>query len=358
MINYIFKRIGLLVVTIFFAMLVVYLIQATFGRNPFTQDGAITPPRGQNLSDLISKQLTENGFDRAPIVRFFIYFSGLFHGNLGRVYVAQLRIPGSIFEPLRWTLLITFPSFVISAIFGVTLGTISAYKKGKLVDRVINGVTTFISAIPTVVFVPLTVVFAYKYVGLPYSFINPRPEAGVGFDRTLLSLITPIFVFTITSLSGYTVITRNQMVQVLTSNQVLIARTKGLSPFEVFKKHVLRNASLPIMDTILRSFFSLLYGTVFLERFFGVPGSASAILDAQQSGEINVIMFVLLFFGTLSLGVSILVDVILTIFDPRVRLGRKSRWSVRFKMGLGSLRRWGFFPKKTLPSLKVNKIKG
>ncbi|WP_391591623.1 Oligopeptide ABC transporter, permease protein OppB [[Mycoplasma] cavipharyngis] len=343
MVNYLFKRIVLLFFTLFFSMMIVYLVQSNFGPNPFTQEGAVNPERGTNINDLIRQLIEENGFNKPAIVQFFNYLKGLiFEGNLGKVYVSNLQLPNSLFEPLQWTLLVTFPTFILSVVIGVILGTVSAYYAGRTLDRIITSITTFLSSIPSIVIAPLALLLFYRSFGLPLSFILPRPDAGIGIDATLLSLITPIFVLTITSLSGYILVTRNQMLNVLTSNYVLIAKTKGLSAKTIFFKYVLRNASLPLSSIILSSFIGLLSGTIILERFFGIPGSADPALDAALKGEINIIMFNVLFFGGLSLGISILIDVLFTILDPRIKIATKGKWYQRFIIVVNSLKRNNF----------------
>lgn len=320
MTKYILKRFGLLLLTIFAITFIVYLIQVIFGVQPFTS-ARLEPPRGESLVDFINRLRLENGLLDNPVERYFKWMGGVFTGNFGKVYQGTIKIPQDLFLPLRWTLLISFPTFVLSTLIGIFFGTLAAYNRGKAVDSILTSITTFFSSIPAIVIAPLGLIFFYRAFGLPLEFQVPDPNRGISFGVTILSLITPIFVLTITSLSGYTVLVRNQLVQVLTSNHVLIAKSKGLSTTRIFFNHVLRNASLPLFATIIPSFIGLLSGTIILERFFGVPGSAGIAISAVTNGEINVIMFNLLFFSGLSLLVSIFVDVMFAVLNPLIKLG-------------------------------------
>lgn len=321
MFTYVLKRIGLAFLTFVAIVFIIYLLQASYGRNPLGVQGenaAQSKTGTVDNTELIAKYW----LDRAPILRFFKWVGELFSGSLGPVYRNDLNIelPKTFFESFRWTILITIPAFILSTIFGIALGTLAAYKRAKLIDTSIVVSTSVIAAIPTFIIAPLSLIIAYKYLGLPIEFVVPDVERGIGWDKTILSLFAPIFIFTITGMSGYAVYTRNQMINILTSNQVLIAKSKGLSGFTLFRKHVLRNASIPLMAFIIPSYIGLLGGSIVLERFFGVPGSAQVLISAQRNGEINVVMFSVIFYSSLTLLTNILVDILYTVLDPQIKL--------------------------------------
>jgi oligopeptide transport system permease protein len=140
----------------------------------------------------------------------------------------------------------------------------------------------------------------------------------VGLLLSLKSLMLPILTVTLASLAAYTILMRNQITTILTSNQVLIAKGKGLSSVDIFFKHILRNISIPIISFMLPSFVVLLAGNVVIEQFFNVPGSSSVIIHAFPNGEINIIMFSIIFYASISLMIQILLDFLYIVIDPRI----------------------------------------
>ncbi|MGZ9414286.1 ABC transporter permease [Mycoplasma sp. 5370] len=327
MFEYFFKRLGLAIITFFIIIFIVYLLQASFGKSPFTeqslQDAAkrLNPTGDENLK-IDPKSFY--GFDKDPVTRFVLWFKDFFTGNAGIIYSDtsdySQNIPKLFFEPLRWTIAVSLPAFVLSVIIGISLGVIAAYNRGKWIDSAITTFVTLFVALPAFVIAPIIVLITSK-AGLPFEFKDPRD---VPVDITIASLITPIIVFTLSSLAGYTIFVRNQVVTVLTSNQVLIAKSKGLSKWNIFKKHVLRNASVILVGSILFSYIGLLSGSIILEKFFRIPGSSSIIVNYTEQGEINVIMFSLVFFTSLSMVTLIFVDMSYAWMDPRIKIANSN----------------------------------
>ncbi|UVD81684.1 ABC transporter permease [Mycoplasma iguanae] len=342
MTKYFSKRLLLSIVTLFIILFVVYTMQAQFGKNPILISEYDSKVFSQ--SD-IQQKLNEGGFNLPPITRFFNYLGQIFIGNFGATYGNQIepvRLPETFNSRLKWTLLISVPSFVFSSIIGIFLGILSAYKRGKLLDTSVVSVTTIISGLPSYIIAPIITLLMIQWFNLPVTFQAPDPLRHIGFDITILSVIIPILIFTILSISRYTLIVRNQMIAVLTSNQVLIAKAKGLSQGQIFRKHVFRNASLPLMAALIPSYIDLLSGSIILESYFGIPGSASIFFNSAQFGEIDVIMFNVLFFTGLTLLSKILVDISFAALDPRIKISSSNPNSIFKKVKYLFLRKKNF----------------
>ncbi len=310
MLRYIFKRIILAILTLIILVTLVYFLIASFAKNPFA---------GGDPDNVIN-QVKIHGLDKPVIIRFGKYIQDVFNGSFGEIYVPKggesRNIPLFFFLPLRYTLLITIPAVIFSLILGIGLGVIAGYKRGTWVEGLINIFVMFFVGLPSFVLAPIAIMIAINSNG----FILPsfqRPE-DVGWLITLKSLFLPILIVTLVSLAAYTILTRNQMVSILTSNQVLIAKSKGLSSVDIFFKYILRNISIPILSFIFPSFLALLAGNIVIEQFFNVPGSSSVIIQAFPSGEINVVMFSIIFYTSLSLISQIILDITYLFIDPRI----------------------------------------
>lgn len=321
--KYLFKRLFLALVTFIAIYIIVYLLIATFSPNPFDNIQGNGSQRGDEAAK-IAKLKEQFGFNLSPIARLWNYTKDVFHGNFGAIYKNsandQQAIPNLFFGPLRYTILVSLPSFLISATLGIILGTIAAYRRDRLEDATITGVSTFFVAIPSFVLAPFVIIIAIK-LGLPFEFKDPSIY---GIGVTAASLIPPIFVFSITSIAGYVFLVRNQIITVLSSDYVLIAKAKGLSRSQIFFKYVLKNATIPLVRSLIFSYIILLSGSIVLEQFFRIPGSSSILVNAAFDGEVNISMFSIIFFTSLSLIVDIIGDLAYVFMDPRITFGTNS----------------------------------
>ena len=319
MVRYIIKRILLALVSLFILLTLVYLLVASFSKNPFT---ATSPDGAEQLAQA-------NGLKDPILVRYAHYLKDFFTFNFGKIYVPEGidYIPTMFFLPLRWTLLITVPSFIISLVIGVFLGILAGYKRGTWVDTTINLFVVIFIGLPSFVIAPIMLLIANKSHGLIISeFLLPETN---GWWMTIKSTILPIVTITLGSLAGYTILVRNQIVSTLTSNHVLIARSKGLTQWEIFWKHVIRNIMIPLISYVVPSFIILLSGNVIIEQFFRVPGTSSVIIQAFPNGEINVVMFSIFFFSALAMLGQIILDISYIFIDPKIKYFEQGRisWS-------------------------------
>ncbi|WP_406617237.1 ABC transporter permease [Mycoplasmopsis adleri] len=321
--KYLWKRIALAVLTLFIILIFSYTLIVSFITNPFEiklQD----PSLSKELREVYRIKARE--YDATPvIVKLVNYFKGFFQGNFGDIMFPAngtdaRTIPELFFKPLKYSLLVSLPAFVISAVLGITLGVFAGYKRGTLWDSIINIFVFVFIAIPSFIIAPFFIDLFAK-AGFRETFVAVGSETGHGpatpWD-SFVSVIPAILVITLGSLAVYTLYARNQTVTVLTSNYILIAKTKGLSGTQIFFKYVFRNISIPLIAIVLPSYIGLLSGSIILERFWSIPGSSSVIASAFPNGEINIVMFNIFFFTALSLFTEILVDISFVILDPRI----------------------------------------
>ncbi|MXR05775.1 ABC transporter permease [Mesomycoplasma flocculare] len=317
--RYFFKRVFLAFLTFLAIYIIVFILLASFSPDPFSdllESSSKGVDQAKKLADLRAKYY----FDKPAIIRLAYYTADIFQGNFGTIYKTGQdgEIPNLFFGPLRYTILVSLPSFFISALIGIILGTIAAYRRGRLEDAAITGISTFFVAVPSFVLAPFVVLIAIK-IGLPFEF---KDATTYGFWTSFASLIPPIFVFSITSIAGYVFLVRNQIVSVLSSEYVLIAKAKGLSKSDIFFKYVLKNASIPLVRSLIFSYIILLSGSIVLEQFFRIPGSSSILVTAAFEGEVNISMFSIIFFTSLSLIVDIIGDLSYVFMDPRISFGQ------------------------------------
>ncbi|MEA4162387.1 ABC transporter permease [Mycoplasma sp. 4404] len=363
MLKYLFKRIGFAIVTLFIIIMVVYLMVAHFSDNPFAKKAL--EQAGENNSSAVNagemKRLFENSvkyhlipdnliyenvktewfnMKLNPVIRFGYWVGDLFSNpsnpfgypfNNSLLENADVKtIPEYFFKYLKYSIIITLPAFLISSLIGITLGIVSGYKRGTVADASINFFALVFIALPSFVIAPIiiSILFSMNFPPNFINFNNPAEVEAYGVGKMILSWLPPILVIVLGSLSGYITYTRNQVITVLTSNYILIAKSKGLSKREIFFKYVLRNISIPLAAILIPSYIPLLSGGIVIETYWGVPGTSQVITQAFPNGEINIIMFSTVFFTSLSLFTTILVDISFAFLDPRIKYSASNPYSV------------------------------
>ena len=319
MTKYILKRILLLILTLIVIITVVFFLLQLIKGYPVAIETELDKAKDENARKAILASFNQTG---NSFTAFWQYVKGLFHGNFGTYYGDQSKtIPHMFFKPMKYTMMIVGPAFLIGTVFGTVFGFISGYKRGKWQDITVNIVATFFVSVPSFVLATFLLLFGNK-VGLPIDFVGAEK-----LGKTLLATVLPILIISITSFSTLTYYIRNEVVTVLTSDFITIARAKGLSETQILFKHVIKNVSLPFITIVLPSFITIIFGSMIIEMFFNVPGSASVFATAVNNKEKDVIMFSTVFFTALSLLIQLLVDVLYVTFDKRISLGKSSRLS-------------------------------
>ncbi|VEU58582.1 ABC transporter permease [Mycoplasmopsis gallinacea] len=361
MFKYLSQRILLAILTLIIIVLVVYLSVAIFAENPFVRQLTVSAGDKKALTESQIRDLFEKSkafhltpanlefaehkkdwiyFKVSPFVRLGYWFKDIFNKEypFGNVFDQNVfsgsnakNIPDLFFKYIKFSIIITLPSFIISAILGIALGIVAGYKRGTTFDIFVNFFSLVFIALPSFIVAPIFISILLNF-NIPPIFQNPSNEEvikAMGWGKIILSWLPPIFIIVLGSLSGYISYARNQVVTVLTSNYVLIAKSKGLSRSEIFFKYVLRNISIPLAALIIPSYIGLLSGGIVIETYWQVPGTSKVLSQAFPTGEINLIMFSTFFFTTLGLFTTILVDVVYTILDPRIKYGTTSKYNLR-----------------------------
>ena len=223
------------------------------------------------------------------------------------------------------TLLINIYSLLFSVPIGILFGVFAALKKNKWQDQVIStGVMLFIS-VPSFVYAFLVqYIFAFKAGWLP-AIASSLSDAGGSYLSPIMtkSLILPVLSLSFGTIAGLTRSTRAELTEALTSDYMLLARTKGLTKSQAIFKHALKNAMVPILPGIISSFVGILSGSFIIEQIFAVPGVGSLYIKSISLRDYDVFVFVTAFYTFIGLAANILIDLSYGFLDPRVRMGSR-----------------------------------
>jgi peptide/nickel transport system permease protein len=204
-------------------------------------------------------------------------------------------------------------------VLGLSTGVFAARKRGTPADKAIVSTSLFINAIPFYLLLLLAYLYLVQALGIfpATGYFSPASE---GLLKYVGGMLLPWLMIGIGFATQYARFSRGSMVDTLNEDFVRTARAKGLSEKRVVLKHGLRAAIVPIVTIFGLDFAGLLAGTVFTEKIFGIQGLGLAALDAVQRTDLPIISATVLIGATLIIVANIVVDVLYSVIDPRVRL--------------------------------------
>lgn len=257
------------------------------------------------------------GLDRPFIVRFGEWFWRILHGDLGTSIFTNLPVTHMIAQRIEPTASLMVLTLIISLVCAVPMGVVAAWKHGTIIDRAVMmlAVTGFSTPVFVIGYV-LAYVFALQLDWLPVQGFTPISEGVVPFLR---SLILPSVALGLIYMALIARITRAAMLDVLSQDYVRTAKAKGVGQLGVLFVHALKNAAVPIVTIVGIGFAALIGGAVVTESVFAIPGLGRLTVDAILRRDYPVIQGVVLLFSFAYVVVNLVVDLLYTVFDPRIR---------------------------------------
>ena len=232
--------------------------------------------------------------------------------NTAAIIVIGSRMPVSI----RLNIL----SVIFSVPLGIALGIVAALNKNKPTDNIISTAVMIFISIPGFVLITFSLlVFSYNTHWLPTQWPQPTDPT----KMTVLGYIIPVFVLSFGSICGYCRSVRAELCEVMESEYLLLARTKGLTKKQAIIRHALRNAMVPIVPSILAEFIGILGGSMILEQLYGIPGIGKLFVTALNNKDYNVLFVDMALFTTIGLVFGVFLDLSYGFIDPRIRMGAK-----------------------------------
>ena len=228
-------------------------------------------------------------------------------------------------ETLPNTFVLAVSAIIIAIILGIILGVISALFKDKLLDKIIQIFSTLGMSIPSffsaILFAWFFVYVLHKYTNLEMT--GSHYELDDFGEKNVIqwkNLILPAVVLGIRPLAVIIQLMRNSLLEVFNQDYIRTARAKGLSEYQVIKKHAVKNALNPVVTAISGWFASMLAGAVFVEYVFGWNGLGKEIVNALNTLDLPVIMGSVLIIALMFIIINIFVDIIYAWLDPKVKL--------------------------------------
>ncbi|MBL4994939.1 peptide ABC transporter permease [Enterococcus xinjiangensis] len=308
-IKYVLKRVFFMIITLWLIATITFFLMQLLPGTPYTNQERLSP----ETIEMLNKQV---GLDKPVIVQYGIYLSNLLQGDFGISFqfknqpVAHL-LAGRIGPSLQLGL----QAIIFGTVLGTILGTISAMKQNTWADTSSTLVAILGRSIPNFVFaVLLQYIFAIKLQVLPIAKWD-------GFVYTIL----PTIALAMSPLADSARFIRTEMVEVLHSDYVELAKAKGLSRWEIAFKHGLRNSLIPLMTLLGPLAIALMTGSLVVENIFAIPGIGEQFVKSITTNDYPTIMAVTILYSFMLIFVILIVDLLYGLVDPRIRVSEGSR---------------------------------
>ncbi|MCZ8103548.1 MAG: ABC transporter permease [Burkholderiales bacterium] len=306
--RFVARRMIQLVPVIFGIVLIVFLFVRLIPGDPASiMLGAYATP------DTLAALRADLGLDRPIWAQFGIFLGDLAQGQFGSSMVYRRPVLEVVLERMPATMMLTVYAVVLSLLICVPLAVIAALHNNGLVDQIIRSVTTLALAMPTFwLGLNLLILFA---VIMP---LFPVAGYGATFGQRLWHLFLPALTIALHLAPTLMRTLRSTIIEVMQSPHVEFARTKGLPPGKLIRRHVLRNGLMATVTILGVNIGWLMGGSVVIENVFNVPGLGSLIISSVDARDYPVIQGIALVFGLLVIVINLATDLVYAVLDPRV----------------------------------------
>lgn len=311
------KRMGLMLITF---VITVFLYFIFIKMMP---DNVVPTIGSDNL--YMEKHIKSEGLDKPVLVQFGLWIKNIFtKGTFGFSIYRRADASHYFMKKIPASIKINIIPYLLSIPIAIFVGVTAALYKNRPIDNAISVfIIVFISVPYFVVAVLSQYLFHFKLGWTPTHEVFGPEQFAENFWLGIQSYILPIAVMTVTSIPGSARSIRAELTEQLTADYMLLARSKGLSTREATYKHALKNAIAPFLPGMIIGIVGVMNGGIITETIFKVDGTGKIYLEAFNSRDYPILMFITVFSQFLGLLMSILSDISYTLFDPRVRYGSR-----------------------------------
>lgn len=279
-----------------------------------------------NYDEMVTVAGTSVYYKALPVmVRYGHWIVDVFHGDWGvsssDFWKGQDAL-SILMTGLPYTMRLNIFSIVIAVPLGIGLGVLAALKKNTWVDSLISTIIMVFISVPSFVLISFLIIAFGNAKGWPLTWPS---DARAAADPSLAfkAYVIPVMSLSFGSICGFARYTRAELTEVMSSEFLLLARTKGLTRGQAVVRHALRNSMVPIVPMILGEFVGILSGSMVLEQIYSIPGIGSVFVNALNATDVPVIMVDMAIYTVIGLLATLVVDLSYGIVDPRIRMGAK-----------------------------------
>jgi peptide/nickel transport system permease protein len=288
-------------------------------------DPVATLFRGRNLTDAQRDELTrEFGLDGSKLEQFWSYLTQTLQLNLGRSYVTNQPVWEEILDKAPATIALVGVSAVLSAIFGILIGIVAAWRRNSKTDYASTTVTMTLYSMPDFWLGMLLLSLLAVALGwFPVGGIVDPTASETGFAKLLDQahhMTLPALTLTLAYLGEYALVMRSSLIDTMREDYLVLARAKGMRDVVVRNRHAVPNALLPVTTLIAINFGFVLSGAIAVETVFSWPGLGLATYEALQGPDLPMLQGLFLVFSASVILFNFIADLLYVALDPRVRV--------------------------------------
>jgi ABC-type dipeptide/oligopeptide/nickel transport system permease component len=313
MIRYVLRRLGGILVTLFFLSMFTFVLSRAIPGGPW--DVGVEIPR---TDEQVAMFKAKYGLDKPIWLQYLIWLRNAIMLDFGSPYMApEMSVTELIWKQLPYSALVGGSAATLSIAFGIFFGMIAAARQNTWVDVTISTVAVVIGTVPGFV---LGFVLVYFFAAKLRWF----PAGGWG-DASIRHLVLPVVAFGVPATGGTARWTRQCMVEAMSADYVRTAYAKGVRQAGVMSRHVLRNALIPMITRFLPRFPAMMTGSIFIEHTFGIPGLGQWFVSSSFSRDYPMVIGITIFWAVLIALTYFVTDILYGFIDPRVRLMESAR---------------------------------
>jgi dipeptide transport system permease protein len=307
MLKYIFKRFGIMLVTLWIIITLTFILMVNVPGSPFNSD--------QSSNETIQANLEAHyNLDEPYHIQYLLYLKSIVTFDFG----PSIKQPNqTVNDLLGRGFPISFElgmiTIIVAVISGIILGIIAALKHNGFIDYLSMGLAVLGISIPNFILATLLI----QQLAVNWEILPPATWSSP------VHMILPVTALATGPMAIIARLTRSTMLEVLTQDYIKMARAKGLSPWKIVFKHALRNALMPVVTIMGTLLASILTGTFVIEQIFAIPGMGKYFVDSINQRDYPVIMGTTVFYSAFLILMLFLVDIAYGLLDPRIKFHKK-----------------------------------
>lgn len=316
MLKYVIQRVVLMLITLFIITGMCFILIRML-------PPATVSPEDPH-AEIVELRREALGYNKPLLVQFGIFLKSVFTkwdwGVSDKLYVGR-DVFQMLYQKMPATVLVNLYSILISIPIGIILGIIAALKKNTWIDHTISTLTMVVISVPSFVYAfVIQYLFSYKLGWFPFLM-----KAGTDYFtwEMFVSMVPAIMSLSFGVIAGFTRTTRAELTEVLTSEFMLLARTKGLTKAQATVRHAFRNCMVVVLPSIFGSFIGVMSGSLIIEKIFSIPGVGQLYINSINAPDYPMFIMNTFFYTSIGLAASIVVDLSYGFIDPRIRMGSK-----------------------------------
>ncbi|CAM3054626.1 oligopeptide ABC transporter permease OppB [Moritella viscosa] len=305
MLKFILKRILEAIPTMLVLITISFFLMRFAPGSPFSSERTLPPQVMANIN-------AKYGLDKPVLEQYTTYLTNVIQGDLGPSFkYKDFTVNELVSAALPVSTKIGIAAFIFTVLLGVAIGTLAALRQNTWFDYSIMSTAMIGVVMPSFVLAPaLIYLFSIQLGWLP---------AGGWNDGSWTYMILPVAAMSMLYIATFARITRGSMIEVMNSNFIRTARSKGLSYPHIVMKHALKPAMLPVVSYMGPAFVGIITGSVVIETIFGLPGIGKLFVNAAFNRDYSLVMGVTILIGFLFILFNAIVDILLAYIDPKIR---------------------------------------